>query len=83
MNLSEAEFPQGGFTIRECQIPKGVPTESSIPWGGDPYESRTRVCGVRGRRLDHLTNGPDNNAVTMHTGVKQHSRQHGKDKPNN
>ena len=25
---------------------------------GDPYESRTRVCGVRGRRLDHLTNGP-------------------------
>ena len=25
---------------------------------GDPYESRTRVCGVRGRRLNHLTNGP-------------------------
>ena len=26
--------------------------------GGDPWESRTPVCGVRGRRLDHLTNGP-------------------------
>ena len=25
---------------------------------GDPWESRTPVCGVRGRRLDHLTNGP-------------------------
>ena len=27
-------------------------------FGGDPWESRTPVCGVRGRRLDHLTNGP-------------------------
>ena len=27
---------------------------------GDPWESRTPVCGVRGRRLDHLTNGPHN-----------------------
>ena len=26
--------------------------------GGDPWESRTPVCGVRGRRLNHLTNGP-------------------------
>ena len=25
---------------------------------GDPWESRTPVYGVRGRRLDHLTNGP-------------------------
>ena len=25
---------------------------------GDPWESRTPDCGVRGRRLDHLTNGP-------------------------
>ena len=25
---------------------------------GDPWESRTPVCGVRGRRLNHLTNGP-------------------------
>ena len=24
----------------------------------DPWESRTPVYGVRGRRLDHLTNGP-------------------------
>ena len=30
----------------------------SLLLSGDPYESRTRVCGVRGRRLNHLTNGP-------------------------
>ena len=27
--------------------------------GGDPYGNRTHVCGVRGRRLNRLTNGPD------------------------
>ena len=26
--------------------------------GGDPYGNRTHVCGVRGRRLNRLTNGP-------------------------
>ena len=26
---------------------------------GDPYGNRTHVCGVRGRRLNRLTNGPD------------------------
>ena len=26
--------------------------------GGDPYGNRTHVCGVRGRRLSRLTNGP-------------------------
>ena len=26
---------------------------------GDPWESRTPDCGVRGHRLDHLTNGPN------------------------
>ncbi len=26
--------------------------------GGDPCGNRTHVCGVRGRRLDRLTNGP-------------------------
>lgn len=25
---------------------------------GDPYGSRTHVYGVKGRRLDRLTNGP-------------------------
>ena len=25
---------------------------------GDPWENRTPVCGVRGRRLNRLTNGP-------------------------
>jgi hypothetical protein len=32
---------------------------------GDPYESRTRVCGVRGRRLDHLTNGPSSSRTAL------------------
>ena len=27
-------------------------------FNGDPWENRTPVCGVRGRRLDRLTNGP-------------------------
>ena len=31
---------------------------SLVKRNGDPWESRTPVCGVRGRRLDHLTNGP-------------------------
>ena len=25
---------------------------------GDPYETRTRVAGVKGRSLNRLTNGP-------------------------
>ena len=33
---------------------------------GDPYESRTRVCGVRGRRLNHLTNGPSSSQSPLH-----------------
>ena len=31
---------------------------------GDPRESRTPDCGVRGRRLDHLTIGPPAGAPT-------------------
>ena len=30
---------------------------------GDPWENRTPVCGVRGRRLDRLTNGPRRNCI--------------------
>ncbi len=37
---------------------------SHLLWVGDPWESRTPVCGVRGRRLDHLTNGPFWSALT-------------------
>ena len=36
----------------------GAPKKLRFFGGGDPWESRTPVCGVRGRRLDHLTNGP-------------------------
>ena len=32
---------------------------SSLKFNGDPYRIRTDVNGVRGRRLNRLTNGPD------------------------
>ena len=38
----------------------------SLLLSGDPYESRTRVCGVRGRRLNHLTNGPSSSQSPLH-----------------
>ena len=34
------------------------PAKDSFWKSGDPWENRTPVCGVRGRRLDRLTNGP-------------------------
>ena len=34
---------------------------------GDPWENRTPVCGVRGRRLDRLTNGPEKEKVPAPT----------------
>ena len=34
---------------------------------GDPWESRTPVCGVRGRRLNHLTNGPSSSQAPFHS----------------
>ena len=33
---------------------------------GDPWENRTPVCGVRGRRLDRLTNGPHLTASSLY-----------------
>ena len=41
----------GPFAIFSCL---SLPSERV----GDPWENRTPVCGVRGRRLDRLTNGP-------------------------
>ena len=38
-----------------------------IQLNGDPWESRTPVCGVRGRRLDHLTNGPSSSQAPHHS----------------
>ena len=33
---------------------------------GDPWENRTPVYGVRGRRLDRLTNGPRKKEKSRH-----------------
>ena len=35
-----------------------VPEKALLFWDGDPYRIRTDVNGVRGRCLNHLTNGP-------------------------
>ena len=35
-----------------------LPEKASLFWDGDPYRIRTDVNGVRGRCLNHLTNGP-------------------------
>ena len=35
-----------------------VPFFLLLKVSGDPYGNRTHVCGVRGRRLNRLTNGP-------------------------
>ena len=32
---------------------------------GDPYGNRTHVCGVRGRRLNRLTNGPHGTSYSI------------------
>ena len=54
----------------------------SLLSNGDPYESRTRVCGVRGRRLNHLTNGPSSLWTFSHGGsastLSQHSTKWGR-----
>ena len=50
---------QGHAFIRTLSIFQPVSRSKPIQLkNGDPWESRTPVCGVRGRRLDHLTNGP-------------------------
>ena len=44
---------------------------------GDPWESRTPVCGVRGRRLDHLTNGPFSRFLGLPAWVYPHPSGNG------
>ena len=42
-----------------CIIPCAMHFVKAFPKkSGDPYGNRTHVCGVRGRRLNRLTNGP-------------------------
>ena len=43
---------------------------------GDPYGNRTHVCGVRGRRLNRLTNGPSSERTayrSLQLSAKAHS----------
>ena len=40
--------------------------ELSQQKNGDPCGNRTHVCGVRGRRLDRLTNGPHVRAASIY-----------------
>ena len=57
-----------GFSHHLCQKPKAFNAEIIAPdvlfvnslfkKVGDPYRIRTDVNGVRGRCLNHLTNGP-------------------------
>ena len=51
-------LPQGEFTSPEELNPSRAPEKASLFWDGDPYRIRTDVNGVRGRCLNHLTNGP-------------------------
>ena len=48
---------------------------------GDPWESRTPVCGVRGRRLDHLTNGPHMRVALLPTPSKPNNERMEQAKP--
>ena len=45
--------PPGGGTQKEGHLLK-----ADALLFGDPYETRTRVTAVKGRCLNHLTNGP-------------------------
>ena len=45
-----------------------VPFFLLLKVSGDPYGNRTHVCGVRGRRLNRLTNGPDGAPSRIRTG---------------
>ena len=49
---------QGEFISPEDFLSSGAPEKALLFWDGDPYRIRTDVNGVRGRCLNHLTNGP-------------------------
>ena len=56
--LRSKTLPQGEFISPEDFLSSRVPEKASLFWDGDPYRIRTDVNGVRGRCLNHLTNGP-------------------------
>ena len=56
--LRSKTLPQGEFISPEDFLSSRVPEKALLFWDGDPYRIRTDVNGVRGRCLNHLTNGP-------------------------
>ena len=56
--LHSKTLPQGEFISPEDFLSSRAPEKASLFWDGDPYRIRTDVNGVRGRCLNHLTNGP-------------------------
>ena len=53
LNLSEADFS----AAKRRRSPEKADAEASA-FSGDPYGTRTHVTAVKGRCLNHLTNGP-------------------------
>ena len=56
--LHSKTLPQGESISPEDFLSSGTPEKALLFWDGDPYRIRTDVNGVRGRCLNHLTNGP-------------------------
>ena len=56
--LHSKTLPQSEFISPEDFLSSRVPEKALLFWDGDPYRIRTDVNGVRGRCLNHLTNGP-------------------------
>ena len=56
--LRSKTLPQGEFISPEDFLSSRAPEKASLFGDGDPYRIRTDVNGVRGRCLNHLTNGP-------------------------
>ena len=54
-----------------CFIPL-PPAANLFLFVGDPWGNRTPVCGVRGRRLNRLTNGPFLPALTSPVSLSRH-----------
>ena len=52
-----------GFESRERNAKQSSPPEGGLLCFGDPYGTRTQVTAVKGRCLNHLTNGPKKGAA--------------------
>ena len=63
------------YYIRFCSIVKNHFTN------GDPCGNRTHVCGVRGRRLSRLTNGPHMRVAYLPTPSKPNNERAEQAKP--